>query len=816
MDADPFAPLGAAPEALELPEAAASWQAELPAPEEPPEAWRHPRLGMPVYGWTYRDAEQRPLFRVFRFNLPDGRKEFSPLTYGTAKGQRRWHWKAPPAPRPLYGLAELAARPEAPVILCEGEKAAGAAAALFPEHVAATWPGGSSGTGKADWRPLEGRHVIIWRDNDTPGAEAADKLRKALAAAGAAYVGVVVIPADWPEKWDLADALPPDVTAETLRQMVAEAEAQAAAPQAENAPNMPRPFYMRASGVWWQAEPMEGGRDVVQPVHVCGPLRVVAATNNGTGQAWGALLEWEDADGRQHQWAMPRAMLAGDGQEVRSHLLDGGLFLGSGRKAREKLAEYLTRANPPDRVRVVSRIGWHGGEGRRVFVLPDATMGRLAGERVMLQTERPDALPPLHQSGTLAEWQSELAALAVGNSRLGFALAVAFAAPLAALIGAEGGGFHLRGPSSVGKSTALHVAGSVWGGGGLRGWCRSWRTTDNSLEAVAAAHCDLLLCLDEMGEAGAETVGSAAYMLANGAGKGRAGRDGSARRVAEWRTLFLSTGEEGIADRMAEARGGAKRARAGQEVRVLDIPAEAGPHGLFETLHHHPGAGAIADALKAVAARCYGTAGRAWLHILADDPEGMARDAREVVAAFLAAHVPKDAAGQVRRAAGRFALAAAAGELATASGLLPWPAGEAEKAAAACFAAWRGARQAGNGAAEDAAAVAAVRGFIGAHAESRFQLLGTGGDAEARLVVNRAGWRKREGEGWQFLILPDTWRGEVVAGMDAKAAADALRRAGYLIPQEHGRLQRAERVGLSGPVRVYVIRDTILAGEVGK
>ncbi len=815
MNADPFALLGATPDKAPPGKPAADGGAIFPAPLPLPEGIRHRLHGEPSQVWRYLDAAGSLSFAVCRFDTGPGKKEVVPYVCGP----QGWHWKAPAAPRPLYGLASLAARPEAAVILCEGEKATDAAAVLFPEYVAATWPSGAKAVAKADWRPLAGRHVIIWPDHDAPGLEAAEALRKALAGAGAASVAVVAIPTDWPEAWDLADALPPYVTAETLRQMVADSAAQAVPPQAENAPNMPRPFYMRASGVWWQAEATEGGRDAVAPVHVCGPLRVMAATNNGAGQAWGALLEWEDADGRKHQWAMPRAMLAGDGQEVRSQLLDCGLFLGSGRKAREKLAEYLTRANPPDRVRVVSRIGWHGAEGRRVFVLPDGFMGRLAGERVMLQTERPEALPPLQQSGTLAEWQSDLAALAVGNSRLGFALSVAFAAPLAALIGAEGGGFHLRGPSSVGKSTALHAAGSVWGGGGLRGWCRSWRTTDNSLEAVAAAHCDLLLCLDEMGEATAEAVSSAAYMLANGAGKGRAGRDGSARRVAEWRTLFLSTGEEGIADRMAEARGGAKRTRAGQEVRVLDIPAEAGPHGLFETLHNYAGAGAMADGLKEVAARCYGTAGRIWLQALADDPEGMARDAREVVAAFLAAHVPKDAAGQVRRAAGRFALAAAAGELAAASGLLPWPPGEAEKAAATCFAAWRGARQGGIGAAEDAAAVAAVRGFIGAHAESRFQTLGKEGDAEvpeARLVVNRAGWRKRDGEGWQFLILPDTWKSEVVTGMDPQAAADALKRAGFLIPQGHDRLQRAERVGHSKPVRVYVIRDTILSGEAVK
>ncbi|MFN9977202.1 MAG: DUF927 domain-containing protein, partial [Phycisphaerae bacterium] len=84
-----------------------------------------------------------------------------------------------------------------------------------------------------------------------------------------------------------------------------------------------------------------------------------------------------------------------------------------------------------------------------------------------------------------------------------------------ALVGAEGGGIHYRGPSSCGKSTLLQAAGSVFGGGGLRGWVRSWRATDNALESVAAAHCDLPLLLDEMGEAGADTVAAAAYMLAD-------------------------------------------------------------------------------------------------------------------------------------------------------------------------------------------------------------------------------------------------------------------------------------------------------------
>lgn len=821
--ADIFAPLPETPEATTATTTAppvTGWTPELPAPEEPPATLPRHRHGVPVATWIYRDAERRPLFVVARFEPPGRKKEILPLTYGTLGRRRGWHWKAPPVPAPLYGLPDLAARPDAPVVVVEGEKKTAPSTRLFPEHVATTWQGGADAAGRADWAPLEGRRVVIWPDHDAPGRKAAADVMKACRAAGAASVAVVKIPDAWPNKWDVADALPDGTTAETLRDMLAEAEAETmgegeteaeAEAEAEGTADLPCNFLMRRSGVWWQPDPIDGERETMKPVHVCGPLRIVAATNDGNGRAWGALLEWQDGDGRAHQWAMPRAMLAGDGQEVRAHLLDGGLFLAPGRKARERLAEYLTRATPPERVRVVARIGWHGAPGARVFVLPDGAMGAAEAGRVMLQTERPDAMPPFAQSGTLADWRRDVAALAAGNSRLAFALSASFAAPLMALVNAEGGGFHLRGGSSLGKTTALHAAGSVWGGGGLRGWPRSWRTTDNALESVAAAHCDLLLCLDEMGEAPAETVAACAYALANGAGKGRAARDGSARRVAEWRLLFLSTGEEGLSDRLAETRGGPRRVRAGQEVRVLDIPAEAGPFGLFDVLHDFGNAAALADHLKAAAGRTYGTAGRAWLERLAADPEGMAASAREVMGTFLAAHVAQGANGQVRRAAGRFALVAAAGELATACDIVPWQPGEAERAAAACFAAWRGARAGGDGAAEDAAAVAAVRHFIGAHGESRFQTLGDNDDPEARLVLNRAGFRKRDRPGvWRYLILPETWAREVVAGMDPQAAARALKRAGFLegSGEKDGRLTRKESVG-----RVYVIRDAILTGD---
>jgi putative DNA primase/helicase len=585
------------------------------------------------------------------------------------------------------------------------------------------------------------------------------------------------------------------------------------APEApiEAAPAVPAGFTLRRDGVFWQAP---DDTDAA-PLRVCGRLVALAETRDGTGRAWGVLLSWLDREGRAHEWAMPRALLAGDGAEVRANLLDGGLYLAPSRKARERLAEYLGAATGAGFVRVVPRLGWHESGGARVFVTPSGAIGAPSAERVMLQTERPDALPPMREAGTLLEWQETIAAPAIGNSRLAFAIGCALAAPLLALVGAEGGGFHLRGPSSVGKSTALAAAGSVWGGGPLRGWVKSWRATDNALEAIAAGHCDLLLCLDEMGECAPEAVAASAYSLANGAGKSRAARDGSARRAAEWRVLFLSTGEEGLADRLSEARGGPKRARPGQEIRILDIPADTGRHGLFEVLHGAPDARVLADGLKSAAGRFYGTIGRAWLEALAADPEGVASAAREVSQGFMAAHVPTDASGQAPRAAARFALVAAAGEIAAGLGLLPWPPGEAERAAAACFAAWRGARQAGDGNAEDEAAVAAVRVFLERHGESRFSILAPSGDGDAsepdRPTINRAGWRKRDAQGqWRFWILPGVWKAEVCAGLDPSAAARAVLARGFLEPGEGGRPTQKPRIPGIGPTRVYAVRANIL------
>ena len=186
--------------------AGTEWRPIVPAPDdsEPTqENFRHYRHGEPTVAWTYRDGAGRVLFYTARFDLPDSGKEVLPLTYGILKGRKGWHWKAPPEPRPLYRLNQLSDRPRDPVLIVEGEKVVNAADKLFPEYVVMTWQGGCEAVGKADWRPLQDRDVIMWPDADQAGHRAARAVARYIP-----HPQVVELPPGLPEGWDLADPLP--------------------------------------------------------------------------------------------------------------------------------------------------------------------------------------------------------------------------------------------------------------------------------------------------------------------------------------------------------------------------------------------------------------------------------------------------------------------------------------------------------------------------------------------------------------------------------------------------------------------------------
>ncbi len=215
---------------------------------------------------------------------------------------------------------------------------------------------------------------------------------------------------------------------------------------------------------------------------------------------------------------------------------------------------------------------------------------------------------------------------------------------------------------------------------------RQWRATDNALESVAELSCDALLALDELAQIDPKAAGQVAYMLANGKGKARAGREGQARKSKEWRVLFLSNGEIGLADKIKE---GGQRMAAGMGVRVIDIRADAGAEmGLFEDTHGAADPASFAQDLSLAIGKYYGTAARAWVKVLASDSEAARTQIAKLRSQFVKSEVPNGSDGQVSRVADRFALIAAAGELATAEGVTGWETGEAVLAAQRCFKDW--------------------------------------------------------------------------------------------------------------------------------
>jgi putative DNA primase/helicase len=527
----------------------------------------------------------------------------------------------------------------------------------------------------------------------------------------------------------------------------------------------------------------------------CSRLEPLALTRDGGSLNWGRLLEIVDRDGVPHVWPMPMEMLAGDGIDLRRELLRLGLDIAPGTAARNALLAYITSWRPAREVRCVDRVGWHGD----AFVLPARTYG--GAEEVVLQsTGQP---PEYRVTGTLADWQREIAAPAVGNTRLVLAISTALAGPLIYLAGEESGGIHLVGPSSIGKTAALHAARSVWGA--PKG---SWRTTDNSAEALARGACDTLLTLDEIGQAPPRVVGELAYLLGNERGKSRMRRDTSMRLPATWRTLFLSTGEVGLATRLAD---GGEKARAGQQVRVVEMPANAGAgFGLFDMLNGFADGAALSEHLRLAADQYCGTAGPAFVERLAADREKLTEFSRDARAGFIEEHCPADADGQVRRVCGRMAVIAAAGELATYLGITGWSVGDAEAAVAACFKAWLGNRGS-SGPAEITAALRQVRLFLEQHGEGRFAKPWAPFE-ERRDVINRAGFRKHaDGAGWTYYILPEVWRTEVCKGFDAKAVGREMADRGWL-ETEAKQLSRKERIPGEGLTRVYVVPSAFLDG----
>ncbi|PPD29274.1 MAG: hypothetical protein CTY20_06875 [Hyphomicrobium sp.] len=823
------------------------WTPITPVPEDADEPdTRHHLYGKPSQVYLYTDEDGRPQMLVGRYDTGNG-KSFIPYTFCRhADGTTAWRPKNIVGLRPLYNLHELKQRQDVLVLVVEGEKAADAASTLFPDYIVVTSSAGSSAGHLADWSPLRSRHVTFWRDNDKPGLKFQSAVVAALHAAGAASVRVVNVDPSWPDGFDLADFGDPDklqpvgLTEQTIRQLVLDAEPVEPSAAASNVVALPGRSRERGEGAAMSFRKAQDGgllsstfREGKQDWRrVCSPITVVALTRSEEGKNWGVLVEVIDPDGNHHEFAIPQEALAGArSDEWRKLLARHGCMIEPGPEAGAAVHRYLMmtcdiEGKPLPRAIAATNIGWSGN----IFVLPSGAISRDGSVRAVYQptTRAETAIRP---NGTSERWQQNVAVPSGEHDMTVLTISLALVSPLLQPLELQGFILHLRGGSSTGKTTALRVAGSVWGGGGQAGYLRSWQATANGLEAVAEAHNHTLLALDELGLLDADGASRVAYQLADGIGRQRAGLMGEAAANRNWRLAILSTGEISLEDKLREGRK-PQRQRAGQAVRFVDLPADAGKGcGMFDTAPQIPDrpnatmqdrGAALSRRLCSATESDFGHLGPEFVRAIIHSADWS--DVAKCIIDEFVASVSSGADGQVQRVARNFGLIAAAGELAIGFGLLPWNAGRAIKAAKAAFDRWLEVRG-HSGAAEGNDAVSILRGVISKDA-SRFQKIDepppvVGADDEPPrdfVTGNRLGFREERGGKQYYLVPKEAWE-LIFAGHDPAGAAKKLQALGILAPSADGRpmIQRS-LPGLGKKCRVYSIDagrlfdDSIIGG----
>ena len=552
-------------------------------------------------------------------------------------------------------------------------------------------------------------------------------------------------------------------------------------------PFRPRPrFEIDNRGVWWINVRTDKDGDVIEaePLLLSDPIDIIGTGQDNDG-AYYRIIKFKDKITRQQKTAaLPQAEIT-EGK-CWGRLGFYGLSIESNPTKRRKLADYLQKEGSPTAFTITDRAGWNG----EAYILAGGEAVNADGTNILYNgdTSQKDGYT---EKGSLTEWQEQAARYAENNSRLCLTLGLSMAAPFLALLNEEGGGFHLAGDSSKGKTTAARLALSVWGDPETTKG--NWDTTPLGLQNLALARNDGLLVLDEIGQtADPRKIPQMVYSVINGASKTQGAKDGGNRRQKTWRNLILSTGEINPESLI----GDRAQWKAGNHVRLPDIQAEA-RYGIYDTLHGFADGAKLSEHINQATAKQRGTAGRALIRqILKDGKEAAAQAVEASRARFLETLPPME--GQARRIARRFALLAAVLEYAAPITGMRQGAGEA--GVRQCFNEWL--EENGTGNREDRRIIEQAIAFMDVNALSmRFS------DWNSQ-TVNRdhAGYRKQEGSIDEYWIIPVVFENEVCKGYSPRKVCEVLHNHEWLKKAENGRWQhQRKRNGVAS--RFYVLME---------
>jgi putative DNA primase/helicase len=476
---------------------------------------------------------------------------------------------------------------------------------------------------------------------------------------------------------------------------------------------------------------------------LCGYFVTLHRMRDDDGRNWVRVFAMIDDDGKRKEIIITPLLKNSEGKVLKTFLEDEGLSVTSFHEQFSFLRMYLHLSNPKSRLLSVRRTGWIR---KGVYVFPDEVLGTSEKIRFSAHGE----VPPYNQRGTLEEWRHHIGRFLAGNHRLMAVVFQSLCSPLLTPMNRENFGIHFVCHSSVGKSTTLRVACSVFGSD-----FKSWNTTSNAAESWGNSSNDNLLVLDDMGKATPETVSLMVYMLADGQGKGRSAPSGVARSVVRFKSCFLSSGEMTVEHKLRE---GKISYQAGQSVRLLEIPADAGVGlGLFNTLHDFKDGACFADYLVQASSRYCGPLGREWIQTIIHHEDDIVSRIHFFEGQFMDfVSLPQGADSQIRRVAGHFAFMAAVGEVAIERGILPFLPYDGFRSCSALFKDWLDHRG-GVDSLEMIQACEGLRSMIVEHGVRFF-------NPWAKKVINYQEGECKEDKRWDSLIVSNIQRPVRMAG----------------------------------------------------
>ena len=192
----------------------------------------------------------------------------------------------------------------------------------------------------------------------------------------------------------------------------------------------------------------------------------------------------------------------------------------------------------------VPRCGWHHLGDKDCFIDPRLEYSTTDDDKkISVKVDSQSQFAhSLRQVGKLEDW-NKIYKVAKKSPVARLIVAASVAPILLKILGERNFLLHICAPTRAGKTTALYLGASAIGDEKM---IRSFDATKNGLAGAAADVNDYAFLIDEKQVADnrlAETFDNLVYALANGVGRTKLNKDSTLRKLQDWRTIAIMTGE---------------------------------------------------------------------------------------------------------------------------------------------------------------------------------------------------------------------------------------------------------------------------------